>query len=80
MRVIKEIPHPSCKITLFAWNNRYIIKVEQGLFEQTFKVNQFDVTDENDIVQMVDEEFLTECTKRFEKMAESLYQAQLRIG
>jgi hypothetical protein len=80
MKVIKEIPHRTCKITLFAWNNRYLIKVEQGLFEQTFKVNQFDVTDENEIVQMVDEQFLNECLDRFEKMALSLAQARQRIS
>jgi hypothetical protein len=80
MKVIKEIPHPTCKITLFAWNNRYLIKVEQGLFEQTFKVNQFDVTDENEIVQMVDEEFLNQCLDRFEEMAISLAKARQRIG
>lgn len=80
MRVIKEIPHRTCKITLFAWNNRYIIKIEQGFFEQTFKVNEFDVTDENEIVQMVDEEFVNQSVERFEKMAISLSQARLRIG
>lgn len=80
MKVIKEIPHRTCKITLFAWNNRYLIKIEQGLFEQTFKVNQFDVADENEIVQMVDEEFLNQCLDRFENMALSLAQARQRIG
>jgi hypothetical protein len=80
MRVIKEIPHRTCKITLFAWNNRYIIKIEQGFFEQTFKVNEFDVTDENEIVQMVDEEFVNQAVERFEKMAISLAQTRQRIG
>lgn len=79
MRVIKEIPHRTCKITLFAWNNRYIIKIEQGFFEQTFKINQFDVTDENEVVQMVDEEFVSQCVARFDQMALSLAQAQGRI-
>jgi hypothetical protein len=80
MRVVKEIPHTTCKITLFAWNNRYIIKVEQGFFEQTFKINQFDVTNENEVVQMVDEEFVSQCVARFDQMALSLAQAQHRIG
>jgi hypothetical protein len=80
MRVIKEIPHNSCKITLFAWNNRYIIKVEQGFFEQTFKINEYDLTNENEVVQMVDEEFVSQCIARFDQMARSLAQAQHRIG
>jgi hypothetical protein len=80
MRVVKEIPHAACKITLFAWNNRYIIKIEQGFFEQTFKINQFDVTDESEVIQMVDEEFVRQCVARFEQMANSLAQAQGRIA
>lgn len=80
MRVIKEIPHVACKITLFAWNNRYIIKIEQGFFEQTFKINQFDVIDENEVVKMVDEEFVGQCLARFEEMARSLAQAQHRTA
>ncbi|HEY0742192.1 MAG TPA: hypothetical protein VGD40_12050 [Chryseosolibacter sp.] len=80
MRVIKEIPHPLCKITLFAWNNRYIIKVERGLFEQTFKIPEFDVTGENEVVQLIDEEFVRQCVARFEQMAVSLAQAQQRVA
>jgi hypothetical protein len=80
MRVIKEIPHRNCKITLLAWNNRFLIKIEQGFFEQTFKISEFDVTDENEIVQMVDEEFINQSIERFEKMAISLAQARHRIG
>ncbi len=80
MRVIKEIAHPSCKITLFAWNNRYIIKVERGFFEQTFKLNEYDLNHEQEVVQLVDEEFVSQCIARFEQMAASLAQAQHRIA
>jgi hypothetical protein len=30
MRIVGEIPHDVCKITLFSWNNRYLIKLELG--------------------------------------------------
>jgi hypothetical protein len=80
MRVIKEIAHPSCKITLFAWNNRYIIKIERGFFEQTFKVNEYDLNHEQEVVQLVDEEFVRQCIARFDDMARSLGQAQQRIA
>ena len=80
MRVVKEIPHRNCKITLLAWNNRYLIKIEQGLFEQTFKVSEFDVANEDEIIQVIDEEFVNQCLERFEKMAISLSQARQRHG
>jgi hypothetical protein len=37
LRNLGEINHPACKISLFAWNNKFIVKFEQGLVEQTLK-------------------------------------------
>jgi hypothetical protein len=79
MRVIGEIPHPRCKITIFAWNNRYLIKFESGLLEQTFKVNQFDLTGEADLHKLADDAFIGEALERFDDMARSLNQAMSRI-
>jgi len=78
MRVVGEISHPECKITIFAWNNRYLIKLEQGLLEQTFKVNEYDVTSEAELYRIVDEAFLEEAMQRFADMSESLRQAMQR--
>jgi len=78
MRVVGEIQHPACKITIFAWNNRYLIKLEQGLLEQTFKVNEYDVTSEAELYRIVDEAFLEEAMQRFADMSESLRQAMQR--
>jgi hypothetical protein len=80
MRVLREIPNPHCKITLFAWNNRYLIKLEQGLLEQTFKVNEFDVSGDDEIVRLVDEEFVQQALTRFLEMGRSLYEAKERLS
>lgn len=72
MRVMGEIAHPDCKITLYAWNNRYIVKFEQGLLEQTFKINEYDVTSEADLRGLIDENFIQETLSRFESMSKSL--------
>lgn len=65
MRLIGEVPHPDCKITLFNWNNRYLVKVEKGLLEQTYKVNQFDLASEDELYQVVNEEFINEALLQF---------------
>jgi hypothetical protein len=78
MRVVGDIPHPNCKITIFAWNNRYLIKVEQGLLEQTFKLNEYDVTAEAEVYKVVDEVFIGEVLARFEAMRQSLDEALQR--
>lgn len=75
MRVVGEIPHPDCKITLFHWNNRYLIKLEQGYLEQTFKIDQFDIPDEQALTRMVDQDFIQKAIGRFSDMAGSLHEA-----
>jgi hypothetical protein len=75
MRVVGEIPHSNCKITVFAWNNRYLIKIEQGLLEQTYKLNEYDVTSEAEVRTLVDETFIQETLARFDAMRASLEQA-----
>lgn len=72
MRIIGEIPHPACRITLFQWNNRYIIKLEKGYLEQTFKIDQFDVSSEQDLHAIVNDDFIREALNRFEAMDQSL--------
>jgi len=78
MRVVGEIPHSDCKITIFSWNNRYLIKLEQGLLEQTFKVNEFDISGESEIYRIVDQAFIQEALQRFAEMSRSLRQAMQR--
>lgn len=72
MRVVAEIAHPDCKITIFHWNNRYLIKLEAGLLEQTFKVSEFDITSEEDIKKILNEEFISKAMERFQDMYSSL--------
>jgi hypothetical protein len=79
MRVVGEIPHPELKITIFHWNNRYLIKMEAGLFEQTYKIQEYDVTSEEDVKKLVDEDFITGALKRFNEMAESLHNSMKNI-
>lgn len=79
MRVVLEIPHPECKITVFSWNNRYLIKLEQGLFEQTFKVNEYDLSGDSELHKLIDEPFIQEAIRRFADMNSSLQQTYKRL-
>ena len=70
MRILAELPHPDCKITLFNMNQKYIIKFEQGQLEQSFKLSELDLTGggANEIFQMLDEEFIITIVERFKTM------------
>ncbi len=78
MRVVREISHPDCKITIFSWNNRYLIKLEQGNLEQTFKIPEFDLAGDEDLLSILDAEFLHQVSERFREMGRSLHEARTR--
>ena len=68
MKQLADIPHPSCKISLFTWNNKYIVKIEQGMLEQTYKVSELEVLGEDDVREMLSEVFLEKVIHRFGTM------------
>ena len=80
MRLVREVSHPDFKITIFSWNNRYLIKLEQGLLEQTFKIPETDLAGEEELLDILDAEFLQQAAGRFRDMGQSLYEARLRSG
>ena len=78
MRVIADIPHPVLKITVFSWNAKYLIKLERGMLEQTYKVSELDVTGVEDVRRLLDEDFLAGVLRRFDEMNDAFYQALAR--
>jgi hypothetical protein len=80
MRVVQEILNPQCKITVFHWNNRYIIKLERGFLEQTFKIDQFEIAQEKDLERILDEAFIKQAIDRFSAMSDSLHSALQRVN
>jgi len=70
MRVIAELPHPEFKISIFSMNQKFIVKIERGILEQSYKISEMDVTDGvNSVFELLDEEFLNTVTTRFKEMA-----------
>ena len=79
MRVVGEIPHPSCKITILSWNNRYLLKLEHGLLEQTYKINEYDLAGEQDLRTIANEAFVQKALTLFEQMRDNLERAMERL-
>lgn len=66
MRAIAELPHKDCKISIFSMNQKFIIKFEQGILEQTYKISELDITDGvNGVFQLLDEDFMQTVVDRF---------------
>lgn len=72
MRIIGYLDTREYKTTVFKNNERFIVKFEAGLLEQTFK---FDASDQiqglNDIRILIDAGFQAEVSERFKEMHES---------
>lgn len=75
MRQLADIPHPEVKITLFSWNGKYLIKLEKGQLEQTYKVSEMDVTSDEDVRALLDDEFVQAAVSRFTQMRQDLQAA-----
>ncbi len=72
MRIVGYIEHPILKITVMQMNNRFVLKVEANMLEQTYKFHEDDsLRTMSDIEKIVDEIFLQECIKRFSEMNKS---------
>jgi hypothetical protein len=82
MRHVADIPYPQVKITLLAWNGKYLLKLEQGPLEQTYKVAELDMTGiatpDVEIRQILDDEFLAAAVARFQAMQQDMRAAFAR--
>lgn len=68
MRVVREIPHERYKIQIFQYNGKYILKIELGQFEQSYKIGETDVIGVDEVEKMITEELLSNSLKRFVEM------------
>ena len=68
MRFVHDIPHPQFRMGLYAWNGKYIVKIEAGPYEQTYKVSEMDIAGADSVEAMLDEPFLAGVARRFQEM------------
>ena len=71
MRNLGEIQHPACKISLFAWNNKIIVKFEQGLVEQTLKFETLELDEgELEVRRRLTDDFILNVIETFKDLHE----------
>jgi len=74
MRVLSEHTLPEgIKATLFNWNGKYILKLENGFLEQTYKVSEMEVSGQKEMEELLsDSEFIKQASSIFLQMEENL--------
>ncbi|WP_026966069.1 hypothetical protein [Algoriphagus terrigena] len=76
MRVVKELTREEVRISIFSWNNKYILKFELGPMEQTFKLSEMDVLEEKELDSFLGGDFFEKVKARFDEMGKS-FRSQL---
>lgn len=76
MRVVKELVQEEIRISIFSWNNKYILKFELGPMEQTFKLSETDVLEENELDAFLTGDFFDKVKIRFHEMGKT-FRSQL---
>jgi hypothetical protein len=81
MRIIAELPHPDFKISILNMNQKFIVKIEQGALEQSYKIPEMDLTDGvNSVFELLDEEFLKTVGARFTAMRKDFKESYYRYN
>ena len=76
MRIVAELPHPDCKISIFSMNQKFIIKFEQGVLEQSYKLAETDVIGGvNGVFELLDETFISQVVEQFKYMRKTFVEA-----
>lgn len=77
MRIVKVIAHPYFRITLFAYQGKYQIKIEDELYEEHIKLQEgeIDTEQESTLIKTLESWDYTSFVQRFQ----SLHQARIAI-
>ena len=78
MRYIKDIANSRFKISIYQWNNKFIIKLESGMYEQTYKIDEYEVTNVEEIEKCIDNVFIEKVAQRFDLMGDDFMESLRR--
>ncbi len=81
MRIIAELPHPDFKISILSMNSKYLVKIEKGTLEQTYKIPEIDLMDGvNSVFELLDDTFLSTVASRFILMQKDFNETYFRYN
>ena len=72
MRVLKEFHDPRMKISVFSFNEKWIVKIEAGLCEQTYKYPAAEWGFEQVLARCEEETFKAKIAARFQAMHDEM--------
>ncbi len=79
MRLIKQIPHDRFLIQLHQYNDKYIVKIELGMFEQLYKIHVQEVENLEKLENQIINNLLPNAFQRFLAMRSDWTEIQKSI-
>jgi len=80
MRIVGTIDHPILKITVFKMDEKFSIKFENGLLEQTYKIRAgSEINSFEDIQKLIDPKWLSEVMQVLQQMNQAKLDATARF-
>jgi hypothetical protein len=68
MRTLDTIPHPDMRISILYMNEKFLLKLETGPYEQIYKFTKEMATDIEQVKRIATPEFLNEVMRIFGEM------------
>jgi hypothetical protein len=65
MRILESFVFDDIRVSIFSMNNKYIVKLEAGPYEQSYKIDTEDVEGLPAVRKMLNEDFLSTCRELF---------------
>lgn len=69
MRIVSEWNYKNLKVSVFHMNERFSVKIEDNLLEQTYKFRDGQISDLSDLKSILNESFYSKCIDLFSSMS-----------
>lgn len=81
MRIIHEYTQGSIKVTIFRFDNKFSVKLESDLMEQTYKFRDGDgIESLNDVMGFLTDTFFKSADEIFSEMSQLRHEALASLG
>ncbi|MFZ9700856.1 MAG: hypothetical protein ACO3AF_07240 [Flavobacteriales bacterium] len=68
MRIVDTIPHPEFRISILKMNDKWLLRIEAGPYEQVYKFTTEMASDTDEIKRLASPEFLAQVKVQFDAM------------
>jgi hypothetical protein len=72
MRTLETIPHPEFLISIMYFNEKFILRIETGPYEQVYKFTREMASSQDALKKYITPSFLTEVKENFNRMHQTL--------